>query len=60
MLLGGIFARADWIISYNIKYFKGEKYWTDPDLFNPDRFINDKNEIVTPEAFIPFGYGKYF
>ena len=37
--------------------FKGEAYWKDPDEFVPERFINDSNEIVTPEAFIPFGYG---
>ena len=36
----------------------GDQYWEDADDFNPDRFINDKNEIVTPEAFIPFGFGK--
>jgi cytochrome P450 len=40
--------------------FQGEKYWKDPDDFNPDRFINDNNEIQTPDAFIPFGYGKRF
>ena len=38
--------------------YSGEQYWKDPDVFNPERFINDQNEIVTPEAFIPFGYGN--
>ena len=38
--------------------FKGEKYWKDPDAFEPERFINQQNQIQTPEAFIPFGYGE--
>ena len=42
----------------NVWLYLGEQYWKDPDEFNPDRFINDQNEIVTPEAFIPFGYGN--
>ncbi len=32
------------------------EYWTDPDLFNPERFEGDAKKGVS-EAFIPFGYG---
>jgi hypothetical protein len=34
-------------------YYSGEQYWKDP-----ERFINDQNEIVTPEDFILFGHGN--
>jgi cytochrome P450 len=42
----------------NCFFYLGEQYWKNPDEFNPERFINDQNEIITPEAFIPFGYGN--
>jgi hypothetical protein len=41
-----------------LPFYLGEQYWKNPDEFNPERFTNDQNEIITPEAFIPFGYGN--
>nr|WAQ80662.1 methyl farnesoate epoxidase/farnesoate epoxidase [Tigriopus japonicus] len=37
---------------------RGEKYFDEPDKFKPERFLNEQNKVVVPEAFIPFGYGK--
>lgn len=34
------------------------QYWGDPEVFRPERFLNEKGEAVTPEYFIPFSAGK--
>ncbi|XP_053271822.1 steroid 17-alpha-hydroxylase/17,20 lyase [Pleuronectes platessa] len=33
------------------------RHWDKPDLFNPDRFLDDKGQRVTPPCFLPFGAG---
>ncbi|CAJ1048364.1 steroid 17-alpha-hydroxylase/17%2C20 lyase-like [Xyrichtys novacula] len=33
------------------------EHWDDPDLFNPDRFLDDQGQRVTPPCFLPFGAG---
>ena len=32
-------------------------YWTDPDTFKPERFLNG-SEVIKEERLIPFGIGK--
>ncbi|XP_044732290.1 probable cytochrome P450 303a1 [Chrysoperla carnea] len=32
--------------------------WEDPDAFRPERFI-ENGKVVTPDLFIPFGFGKH-
>lgn len=32
--------------------------WDDPEVFRPDRFINDGKIIPLPDNFLPFGLGK--
>ncbi|XP_037118595.1 steroid 17-alpha-hydroxylase/17,20 lyase isoform X1 [Syngnathus acus] len=32
-------------------------HWDRPDLFQPDRFLNDQGQRVTPSCFLPFGAG---
>ncbi|XP_036967092.1 steroid 17-alpha-hydroxylase/17,20 lyase isoform X3 [Acanthopagrus latus] len=32
-------------------------HWDKPDLFNPDRFLDDQGRRVTPSCFLPFGAG---
>ena len=34
--------------------------WDKPEVFNPDRFINDDGNAFKPEGFSPFSMGKYF
>ena len=31
--------------------------WEDPDLFRPERFLNDAGELVNLDKIIPFGHG---
>ncbi|XP_071370787.1 steroid 17-alpha-hydroxylase/17,20 lyase-like, partial [Centroberyx affinis] len=33
------------------------QHWDKPDLFNPDRFLDDQGRRVTPSCFLPFGAG---
>ena len=35
------------------------KLWTDPEIFNPERFLStDGKRVIKPEYFIPFGVGR--
>ncbi|KAM4611666.1 cytochrome P450 17A2 [Polymixia lowei] len=33
------------------------KHWDSPDLFKPERFLDDQGQRVTPPCFLPFGAG---
>ena len=33
-------------------------YWHDPEIFKPERFLNESGEVIKEERFIPFGVGK--
>lgn len=33
------------------------KHWKHPDIFNPDRFLDDLGHFQKPETFIPFSAG---
>ena len=35
-----------------------ERYFTDPHMFNPERFIDENGKFFTPPELIPFGVGK--
>ena len=32
--------------------------WTDPDKFEPERFLNEQGRVEKPQYFIPFGVGR--
>uniref|UniRef100_A0A182NGX6 Cytochrome P450 n=1 Tax=Anopheles dirus TaxID=7168 RepID=A0A182NGX6_9DIPT len=34
------------------------EHWGDPEVFRPERFLNDARKIVNTERLIPFGQGK--
>ena len=38
----------------------GEDYWTDPEVFRPDRFLTPENKFRKDERCIPFMLGKRF
>lgn len=37
-----------------------EKYWNDPGVFLPERFLDSSGNFVRREAFLPFSLGWYF
>ena len=45
-----------WSILYYI--MRDPDYWTDPETFNPDRFIDSNGKVIKEERFVPFGIGK--
>lgn len=36
----------------------GDEYWTDPEKFQPERFMTSDKKVIKPEFFIPFSTGK--
>lgn len=37
-----------------------EKYWSNPAIFCPERFLDKNGNFLKQEAFLPFSLGKYF
>ena len=37
-----------------------QQMWDDPEVFRPERFLDDDGKIVRPDEFIPFSLGKRF
>ena len=45
-----------WSILYHI--MRDPEYWTEPETFNPDRFLDESGRVIKEERFVPFGIGK--
>ena len=48
---GALVMVAPWVLH------RHERYWRDPHVFDPDRFLPEREHELTPGAFIPFGLG---
>lgn len=35
-----------------------EKYWSNPEVFYPERFLDSSGQFIKKEAFVPFSLGK--
>ncbi|XP_075043702.1 vitamin D 25-hydroxylase isoform X2 [Mixophyes fleayi] len=35
-----------------------EKYWSDPEIFYPERFLDSNGQFIKKEAFVPFSLGR--
>jgi methyl farnesoate epoxidase/farnesoate epoxidase len=42
-----------WSVHYD------KKHWGDPEVFRPERHLNDKGEIISDEWLLPFGLGEW-
>lgn len=52
--------KKDYILSANLaSVHMDEKYWGDPKIFRPERFINERGEFVDDHWLIPFGAGNF-
>uniref|UniRef100_A0A1A9VZF8 Cytochrome P450 n=1 Tax=Glossina brevipalpis TaxID=37001 RepID=A0A1A9VZF8_9MUSC len=38
---------------------RDEKYWPQPDLFNPERFSSNNIHSIFPFSYLPFGLGPH-
>ena len=38
---------------------QSEDIWTDPTVFEPERFLNEDGEICNTDKIIPFGFGSF-
>ncbi|ODM92578.1 Vitamin D 25-hydroxylase [Orchesella cincta] len=45
------------IFSNHYSVHMDKHYWGDPEVFRPDRFINDKGEFVLDKRVCHFGFG---
>ena len=48
---GALVMVAPWVLH------RHEQYWRDPNVFDPDRFLPEREHEMTQGAFIPFGLG---
>jgi cytochrome P450 len=48
---GALIMVAPWVLH------RHALYWKNPDVFDPDRFLPDREHEMTPGAYIPFGQG---
>ena len=48
---GALVIVAPWVLH------RHQKYWREPDVFDPDRFAPERESEMTPGAYIPFGLG---
>ena len=37
---------------------RDEAIWKDPEIFRPERFLDEHGNVLKPEEFIPFSMGK--
>lgn len=44
-----------WCILYHM--MRDPEYWTDPDTFNPERFLGEDGKVLKEERFVPYGIG---
>lgn len=44
-----------WLPTFAIQ--RDERYWPNPDLFDPDRFSDENKTKIRPGTYIPFGIG---
>ncbi|XP_014222433.1 probable cytochrome P450 303a1 [Trichogramma pretiosum] len=49
----------DSMIVVNFNRILMNDFWGDPEVFRPERFIDETGKIVTPEQFAPFGIGRH-
>lgn len=45
-------------ISNITKFLTDPSLWNEPDLFSPERFLDDSGRFIKPEYFVPLGHGR--
>jgi cytochrome P450 len=50
--------KGTYIVSNHYSIHMDEEYWLDPQVFRPDRFINENGDFVADKRVCQFGFGK--
>lgn len=51
--------RNTWVSVLQGPIMKDERYWPEPELFKPERFLDKNESFVEPHlAYLPFGIGR--
>ena len=58
-LNGFTIPQGTWVFINRWGMHMSERYWTNPDRFDPTRFLSKTNTVLQPEAFVPFGVGEF-
>ncbi|KAK3788828.1 hypothetical protein RRG08_059406 [Elysia crispata] len=57
--LGGFTVTAGTSVMVNLdSVLRDEKVWGDPEVFRPDRFLDENGSVVAKKEFVPFSIGK--
>ncbi|XP_022109968.1 cytochrome P450 2U1-like [Acanthaster planci] len=56
-LQGFLIPRDTILVSNMWRIFRDLKLWPEPEMFKPERFLNDEGKAFKPGEFIPFGVG---
>ncbi|XP_022111570.1 cytochrome P450 2J6-like [Acanthaster planci] len=57
-LQGFLIPKGTILVSNMWRIFRDPKIWPEPEMFKPERFLNDEGKAFKPEEFIPFGVGR--
>ncbi|XP_015781214.1 cytochrome P450 3A18-like [Tetranychus urticae] len=54
----GLTIEKGWVVEAPVwQIHHSDVYWTDPWLFDPERFSPDNSKSIEPAAFLPYGFG---
>ncbi|CAG7691931.1 unnamed protein product [Allacma fusca] len=57
--INGVTLKKETMVGINlVSIHYSEELWEDPQSFRPERFLNEKMELVNLHKIIPFGFGK--
>ncbi|KAG5896791.1 hypothetical protein JTB14_008367 [Gonioctena quinquepunctata] len=57
--LGGYNIPKDSTVLISLYSVHNDKdYWKDPEVFRPERFLNDEGRLIYHERYLPLGFGK--
>lgn len=48
------------VLTHLVSVHNDPKYWQDPEVFNPDRFIGPEGNLLKKEAFYPYSTGPRY
>lgn len=51
----------DTVVMVNLwSFHKDANFWGDPEVFRPERFLNEKGELLKKDYSLPFGAGQCY